>query len=92
MIYKRIALHEMVWCRRKAMISTVQISDTHFETMVMYNDGTELESFHTGTLKEARRVHNEAVMRWNDKIYEGSTAKCLGIENLGQFVKTVVAC
>lgn len=92
MIYKRIGLHQMVYCNQPAIISTVQLSEHSFETMVMFNDGEEIESFRTTTLEAAKAQHNETMRHWNDRLYEGSTARFLGVQNLGQFVKTVVAC
>lgn len=88
----RIALHTFVFCNTPAMISTVQLDKTTFETMVMFDDGDEIESFRTGTVEEARKTHNEVMHRWNDKLYEGSTAKLLGAVNYGQFVTPVVTC
>ena len=88
---ERIALHTMVIYNTKAMISTVKIFG-EYETMVMFEDGDEIESRTSATFEEARKAHNELVRKYNDKIYEGSTAKLLGAVNLGQFVHTVKAC
>ena len=88
---ERIALHTMVIYNTKAMISTVKVFG-EYETMVMFEDGDEIESITSASLGDARKAHNELVNKYNDKIYEGSTAKLLGVENLGQFVHTVKAC
>ena len=88
----RIGLHTFWFCNTEAMISTVQPEDDLYETMVMFADGDELECIRTHTLADARKTHNEVMHRWNDRIYEGSTAKLLGVPNLGQFVTPVVTC
>lgn len=88
----RIGLHTFWFCNAKAMISTVQLEENLFETMVMFDDGDELECIRTHTLADAKKTHNEVMNRWNDRIYEGSTAKLLGAPNLGQFVTPVVTC
>ena len=87
----RIALHTMFIYNNKAMISTVKIGNI-YETMVMFDDGDELESFRTDSLDEAKSTHNKLMHKYNDMIYEGSLQKHLGVANLGQFVKTVVSC
>lgn len=88
----RIALHNFVYCNTPAMISTVQLDKTTFETMVMFSDGDELECIRTNTVEEARKTHNKVMHRWNDRLYEGSTSKLLGVANYGQFVTPVVTC
>ena len=88
----RIALHTFTFCNAPARISTVELYTGHFETMVMFDDGDELEVITTNNIADARRTHNEVMHRWNDRIYEGSTAKLLGAVNYGQFVTAVVTC
>lgn len=88
----RIALHTFTFCNAPARISTVELYTNHFETMVMFDDGDEIEVFETHNLEDARRTHNEVMHRWNDRIYEGSTAKLLGAANYGQFVTAVITC
>lgn len=88
----RIALHTFIFCNAPARISTVQLADNLYETMVMFDDGDELEVIQTETLAEARKTHNEVMHRWNDRLYEGSIAKLLGAANYGQFVTPVVTC
>ena len=88
----RIALHTFTFCNAPARISTVQLYADLFETMVMFDDGEEIEVFETSTLEAARKTHNEVMHRWNDRLYEGSTAKLLGAANFGQFVTPVVTC
>lgn len=88
----RIGLHTFVFCNAPARISTIQLGKDLYETMVLFDDGDELECHHTHTLEDARRTHNEVMHRWNDRIYEGSTARLLGAPNLGQFVTAVVTC
>lgn len=89
---KQIALHTFHYCNTAARISTVQFSEDSYETMVMFDDGDELECIRTNTAKDARRTHNEVMRRWNDRLYEGSIAKVLGAANLGQFVHPVITC
>lgn len=89
---ERIGLHKMVFCNAKAIISTVKLGVNNYETMVMYEDGEEIESFRTSTESEAKAKHNETMNKWNDKIYDDSIDKCLGFSNLGQFVKPIVTC
>lgn len=93
-MFNRIALHTFWFCNHKAMISTVQLEPDLFETMVMYEDGLfdELDCIRTRTIADAKKTHNEVMNRWNDRVYEGSTAKLLGVPNLGQFVTPVVTC
>lgn len=88
---ERIALHEMVWLNTNAIISTVKLFG-RYETMVMFEDGDEIESYQSETLEEAKKTHNRLVHSWNDKLYEGSTEKLLGALNYGQFVKCIKAC
>ena len=88
----RIGLHTFVIYNTPAIISTVEISPNEFETMVMFEDGDELECIRTYTLADARKTHNEVTNRWNDRVFKGSTAKLLGMPNLGQFVIPVVTC
>ena len=87
-----IGLHTFVFCNSHARISTVQMGRDLYETMVMFDDGDELEVRRTSTIEDARRTHNEVMHRWNDRVYEGSTAKLLGAPNYGQFVNAVVTC
>ena len=61
--------------------------------MVLFEeDGEELECVRSDTLEEARKTHIRIMHKYNDLIYDGSIAKCLGFANIGQFVKTVKAC
>ena len=87
----RIALHKMVYFNTRAMISTVEAFG-EYETMVMFEDGDEIEVIRTHSLEEARKNHNRLVHKYNDEIFEGSIAKLLGAANVGQFVKCVKAC
>ena len=87
----RIALHTMVIYNTPAIISTVELFG-EYETMVMFEDGDELECIRTKNLEDAKETHNRLVREYNDKIYEGSIAKLIGALNYGQFVKTVKAC
>lgn len=89
---KRIALHKMNIFKANAIISTVQLSESEFETMVMFDYGEEIECFTTHTLNDAKTKHNTTVNKWNDKIYNGSIEKNLGFENYGQFVTPVITC
>lgn len=91
-MFKRIGLHTFTIHNTAARVSTVQITENMFETMVMYDDGEEIEVVTTHTLSEAKKTHNEIMNKYNDLIYENSIAKLLGAENYGQFVHTIVAC
>lgn len=88
----RIALHTFIFCNAPARVSTVHLYGDTYETMVMFDDGDELEVIETHSLEDARRTHNEVMHRWNDRVYEGSTAKLLGVVNYGQFMHPVVTC
>lgn len=89
-MFERIALHEMIYCNHKAVISTVKIFD-EYETIVMFlNDGEEIEIARSKTLDEAKEKHNDLVKKYNDIIYNGSISKNLGVENVGQFVNRMV--
>ena len=57
------------------MISTAEIFG-EYETMVMFEDGTELECYTSDTLEEALKIHDELVTKYNNDIYEGSTITC----------------
>lgn len=92
MKFNRIGLHKFTYCNAPAVISTVQLAEDLFETMVMYDDGDELECIQTATVEEARKTHNEVMHRWNDRVYGGSIQKLLGVVNYGQFVTPVVTC
>lgn len=88
----RIGLHTMIVYNTPAMISTVQLDANTYETMVMFEDGDELECIRTHSLDDAKRTHNEVMNRWNNRLYESSIAKHIGFPNIGQFVHTVKAC
>lgn len=90
---ERVGLHTMTYLREPARVSTVKLADGVYETIVMWDDGEEIESpVRTATLEDARALHNETMRRWNDRLYEGSIDKLLGFANLGQFVKPVKMC
>lgn len=92
MLFRKIGEHKMRYCGAPAMISTVELSETVFETMVMFEDGEEIESFRTNNEFDARKKHNETVQKWNDIIYSGSIERHLGFGNWGQFVKPIKMC
>lgn len=87
----KIGRHTATFCNETIIISTVELFG-EYETMVLFEDGEELECVRSSTLEEAKKNHNLIVNKWNDKIWEGSTARLLGVPNYGQFVKTVIAC
>lgn len=90
---ERIGLHTMCYLQHPARVSTVKLDDGLYETIVMWDDGEEIEApVRTSTLEDAREAHNDAMMRWNDRLYGGSIDKPLGVANMGQFVKSVVMC
>lgn len=90
---ERIGLHTMRYLQEPARVSTVKLDDGVYETIVMWDDGEEIEPpARTETLDEARALHNETMRRWNDKLYDGSIDKLLGFGNVWQFVKPIVMC
>ena len=88
----RIALHTFIYNNYPARVSTVQLGDDLYETIVMYDDGVEIEVLHTSTLENAKATHNCLMNKYNDLCYRGSIAELLGVANLGQFMHTVQAC
>lgn len=91
-MFEKIGFHKFVIFRAPAIISTVKLSEDNYETMVMFEGGEEIESFHTSTIEEAKKKHDEIASKWNDKVYDGSIDKCLGVPNYGQFVVPVIDC
>ena len=91
-MFTRIGLHTFTIYNTPARVSTVKLTDTEYETMVMFDDGEEIESVTTHTLAEAKKTHNKLMNKYNDLVYEGSIEKLLGADNYGQFVHTVIAC
>ena len=90
---ERIALHTMHYLQHPARVSTVKLCDGLYETIVMWDDGEEIEPpERTATMEEARELHDATMRRWNDRLYDGSIDKLLGVANLGQFVKPVSMC
>ena len=92
---ERIALHTFYIYNEPAMINTVNMFGT-YETMVMMDDGDELESYRTKSLEEARATHNRLVHEYNDRLYDGTIRgrllKAIGEPNVGQMVKCIKAC
>lgn len=80
------------YCNRKTIISTIDLFGEYYETMVMFEDGEELDCLRTSDLEEAKNNHKEMVRKWTDKAFEGSTAELLGVANIGQFMHTVKSC
>lgn len=90
-MFEQVAKHNFRWLDTPATISTVKIYG-EYETMVMFEDGEEIESFTTYTLEDARKKHNETMRKWTVKSFEGTTADLLGVPNYGQFMHTIKAC
>ena len=92
---ERIAMHTFYIYNRKAMISTVNMYGT-YDTIVMMDDGDELEMIRTKDLNEAKATHNRLVRKYNDELYEhsirGQLLKAIGEPNIGQMVKCIKAC
>lgn len=86
-----IAKHTFYFCCHPAMVSTVELFGK-FETMVMYDDGEEIESAVSATLEEARKTHNALVRKYNNLIYADSFQRLIGEMNYGQFVTLVKTC
>lgn len=61
---KRINHTEFKFYDLPAAVSTVQLSEGQFETMVLWRNGDELGSVQTTTEKHARATHDEAVAIW----------------------------
>jgi hypothetical protein len=92
---ERIALHTFNIYNMPAMISTVNMYGT-YETIVMLDDGDELELYRTKDLNEAKATHNRLVNKYNDRLYKGSIRgrllQAIGEPNIGQMVTCVKAC
>ncbi len=92
---ERIALHTFYIYGEPAMISTVNMFGT-YETIVMMEDGDELEMYRTKDIEEAKATHKKLVNKYNDRLYEGSIRgqllKAIGEPNIGQMVKCIKAC
>lgn len=95
-MFERLGLAEIFIEGKKVLISTVKISfadlPEEYETMVLYENGEDIESKHTFSRKDAVNFHNSLVHKYNDLIYKKSLAKSLGFENYGQFVNVKVSC
>jgi len=91
-MFTRIGLHTFTIYNTPARVSTVKLTDTEYESMVMYDDGEEIESVTTYSLEKAKATHNRLVNKYNDLVYEGSIDKLLGADNYGQFVTAVITC
>lgn len=85
---RRVALHEMEYLAEPAIISTVELREGLFETIVMWEDGEEIEPpVRTRDEAEAILVHLDAVERWRGKLFEGSIAKLVGGTDASGFVR-----
>lgn len=71
-----VAYNKFRFCNQTAIVSTVQY-DGVFETMVLYDDGLELETIRTRTLEDAKKTHAETYARWKAHAYDGSIQKLL---------------
>ena len=89
MLIKPIARAEGTYLNEKLIIDTTYLFQSYYETMVMFEDGEEIDSHRFDDFGDAITKHMELVKFWNDKIYNGSTAKLLGVENKGQFMKEI---
>ena len=75
---ERIALHKFPYLQDPAIISTVKLGG-FYETMVMWEDGEEIEPpVRTRDEAEACVLHLELVEKWREKLFEGSIAKLVG--------------
>ena len=85
---RKVMRHEMEYLAEPAVISTVELCEGLFETMVMWMDGEEIESpTRTRDEAEAVLVHLETVERWREKLFEGSIAKLVGGTDASMFVR-----
>ena len=84
---RRVARHEMEYLAEPAVISTVELCEGLFETIVMWEDGEEIEpSVRTRNEAEACVLHMETVERWRGKLFDGSIAKLVGGTDRSVFV------
>lgn len=83
----KVMRHEMEYLAEPAVISTVELCDGLFETMVMWGDGEEIEPpVRTRDEAEAVAAHMELVEKWRGKLFEGSIAKLVGGTDRSGFV------
>ena len=78
-MFEKIARHVLHAFNSLVIISTVKLAEDLFETIVMFDDGEELDCVHAHTREAACRLHESTVLRWMSTIYDGSIDKCLGI-------------
>ena len=85
---RKVMRHEMEYLAEPAVISTVELCEGLFETMVMWEDGEEIElPVRTRDEAEAVATHMELVERWREKLFEGSIAKLVGGTDRSMFVR-----
>lgn len=84
-----LALHKFNAFNSECLISTVKIFN-EYETMVLCEDGAELDCCRSASLEAAKEVHASFVKKWNDEVYNSSCDRFLGIVNHGQYVKPII--
>lgn len=76
---RKVMRHRMEYLAEPAVISTVELCEGLFETMVMWEDGDEIEPpVRTRDEVEACVLHLELVERWRERLFEDSIYKYLG--------------
>lgn len=84
---RKVMRHEMEYLAEPAVISTVELCEGLFETMVMWEDGEEIEPpARTRDEAEAVVLHLELVEKWRERLFEGSIAKLVGGTDRSGFV------
>lgn len=76
---ERIALHRMEYLGEPARVSTVRLGAGVYETLVMWDDGEEIEPpARTRDEWEALSLHMDAVERWRTRLFQGSIMQLAG--------------
>lgn len=76
---EQLMKHEFIMNNARTIISTVDMGGDKYETMVLRDDGTELESYINYNKCEALSTHEKLVIKYQDFIYNNSIEKLLGI-------------
>lgn len=86
-MFEKIARHVLHAFNSQVIISTVKLAEGLFETIVMFDDGEELDCVHAHTREDACTLHENAVLHWTSIIYDGSIDKCIGIGSPMESIK-----
>lgn len=67
---KNIQKNKFRWLNTPCIISTVYIPlFNEYQTMVMFEDGEEIDSYTTYSKEEALQLHKTLVEQWKDKLF-----------------------